>query len=106
MQGKEMFDIWYKSVTDEERKELEPIKNDENEIKERFSIPLAFGTAGMRGVVGMGTFRMNQYTVARATSGLSAFIRSLGQEAMDRGVVISYDTRRFSLEFAKKVACV
>ena len=106
MQGKEMFDVWYKNVTNEERAELEPIKNDENEIKERFSIPLAFGTAGMRGVVGMGTFRMNNYTVARATSGLAAFISSLGQEAKDRGVVISYDTRRFSLEFAKKVACV
>lgn len=106
MQGKEMFDIWYKNVTAAERAELDPIKNDENEIKERFSIPLAFGTAGMRGVVGMGTFRMNNYTVARATSGLAAFISSLGQEAKDRGVVISYDTRRFSLTFAKKVACI
>lgn len=106
MQGKEIFDVWYQKVTDKEREELEPIKDNAEEIKERFAAPLAFGTAGMRGIVGMGTFRMNEYTVARATSGLASFIRFLGQEAMDRGVVISYDTRRFSLEFAKKVACV
>ena len=101
-----MFDVWYQKVNDKEREELTPIKDNAEEIKERFAAPLAFGTAGMRGIVGMGTFRMNNYTVARATSGLASFIRSLGQEAMDRGVVISYDTRRFSLEFAKKVACV
>lgn len=106
MIGKEMFDVWYQNVSEKEREELTPIMNDAEEIKERFAAPLAFGTAGMRGVVGMGTFRMNNYTVARATSGLASFIKSLGQRAMDRGVVISYDTRRFSLEFAKKVACV
>ena len=106
MTYQEMFDVWYGKVTDEERKELEPIKNDDNEKKERFAIPLAFGTAGMRGIVRLGTFGMNVYTVARATAGLSEFILSLGSAAAERGVVISYDTRRFSLEFAKKVACV
>ena len=100
------FEKWYSSVLPEERAELSAIKDDENEIKERFSIPLAFGTAGMRGTVGMGTFRMNVYTVARATAGLAAFINSLGKETAERGVVISYDTRRFSVEFAKKAACV
>ena len=106
MTYQEMFDVWYGKVTDEERKELEPIKNDDNEKKERFAIPLAFGTAGMRGIVRLGTFGMNVYTVARATAGLGEFILSLGSAAAERGVVISYDTRRFSLEFAKKVACV
>ena len=106
MLGKESFDSWYAHVTDEERKELESVKNDPEEIKDRFGAPLAFGTAGMRGVVGMGTFRMNNYTVARATAGLAEFICSLGENAKKSGVVISYDTRRFSLEFAKKVACV
>lgn len=106
MLGKEMFDIWYGKVTADERRELEEIKDNPEEIKERFAIPLAFGTAGMRGIVGLGTFRMNAYTVARATCGLARFINSLPAENAERGVVISYDTRRFSLEFAKKVASV
>lgn len=106
MVGKETFDIWYEKVNQSERAELDAIKDDPEEIKDRFAAPLAFGTAGMRGVVGVGTYRMNSYTVARATAGLAEFVVSLGQKAMDRGVVISYDTRRFSLEFAKEVACV
>ncbi len=106
MLGKEMFDIWYQKIPAHLRKELDAIKDNENEIKERFSVPLAFGTAGMRGEVGLGTFRMNDYTVARATKGLAMFIASLGAEAMERGVVISYDTRRCSLEFAIIVAKV
>ncbi len=105
MQVKEMFNLWYDNVCDCEIKELESIKDDEKEINERFALPLSFGTAGMRGIVGVGTFRMNNYTVARATSGLAQFINTI-KGANERGVVISYDTRRFSLEFAKKVACV
>ena len=81
MLGKESFDSWYAHVTDEERKELESVKNDPEEIKDRFGAPLAFGTAGMRGVVGLGTFRMNNYTVARATAGLAEFICLLGENA-------------------------
>jgi len=104
MYGKEMFDIWLRKVTDAERGELDAIKFNESEINERFACPLAFGTAGMRGIVGIGTFRMNNYTVGRATQGLAEFIKTLGLRAMKRGVVISYDTRRFSLEFAKRVA--
>ena len=102
--SKAVFENWYNNVTSAEREELERIKNNEEELKERFSAPLAFGTAGMRGIVGLGTYRMNVYTVARATSGLASFIASLGDDARKRGVVISYDTRRFSLEFAKKAA--
>lgn len=100
------FDAWYKGVTAEERKELDAVKNDPAEINDRFAAPLAFGTAGMRGVVALGTFRMNVYTVARATAGLAKFINDLGKTAAERGVVISYDTRRFSVEFAKTVAAV
>lgn len=100
------FENWYNNVTTTEQAELAAIKDDPSEIKERFSAPLAFGTAGMRGTVGLGTFRMNVYTVGRATAGIAKFLNALGKEAMDRGVVISYDTRRFSLEFAKKAACV
>jgi phosphoglucomutase len=106
MLGREMFDIWYEKIPASLRDELDVIKDNENEIIERFSVPLAFGTAGMRGEVGLGTFRMNDYTVARATKGLAMFINSLGSGAMERGVVISYDTRRCSLEFAIIVAKV
>lgn len=106
MLGKDSFDFWYAHVTDAEKAELDAIRNDPEEIKDRFAAPLAFGTAGMRGTVGLGTFRMNIYTVARATGGLAEFICSLGEDAKKRGVVISYDTRRFSLEFAEKAACV
>lgn len=99
-----IFDVWYNSVSEAERQELDAIKNNTEEINDRFAAPLAFGTAGMRGVVGLGTYRMNVYTVARATAGLAAFINSVGKDKAERGVVISYDTRRFSLEFAKKAA--
>ena len=101
-----VFEQWYRGVTDSERPELEQIKNNQEEITDRFAAPLSFGTAGMRGTVGLGTYRMNVYTVARATAGLAKFINSLGPDAAKRGVVISYDTRRFSTEFAKKAAAV
>lgn len=78
----------------------------EEEKKEMFFCPLEFGTAGMRGVLDMGTNRMNVFTVKRATQGLAEYVKSLGKEAMDRGIVISYDTRRFSSEFAVCVAKV
>ncbi len=104
--SREVFEKWYSSVSSAERAELEAIKNDDKEINERFAAPLAFGTAGMRGTVGLGTFKMNRYTVARATAGLAEFINSLGAGAAERGVVISYDTRRFSTEFAKIAATV
>ncbi len=101
---KDVFDIWYKGVTEDERAELDAIRNNDAEIKERFGSELAFGTAGMRGEVGLGTNRMNNYTVARATEGVGKYVCSLGDEAQKRGVVVSYDTRRFSREFALNVA--
>ncbi len=79
---------------------------DENEKKELFFSPLEFGTAGMRGVLDMGTNRMNVFTVKRATKGLADYVASLGEEAMKKGIVVSYDTRRMSVEFAIKVAKV
>ena len=77
---------------------------DEKQIEEAFYMPLAFGTAGMRGIVGPGTNRMNVYTVARATLGLCDFIHDEKKEAA--GVAISYDTRRCSTEFALLAARV
>lgn len=97
---------WLANVTAEERAELAALEADDKELRERFTLPLAFGTAGMRGTLGLGTFRMNEYTVARATQGLADYIREQGAEAMRRGVVISYDTRRMSYEFAMKSARV
>ncbi len=86
--------------------ELINVKDNDAEIEYRFSQTLQFGTAGMRGIIGYGTNMMNVYTVARATKGLAEYIKSLGTTAMSRGVVISYDTRKNSLLFAKKTAGV
>lgn len=93
-------------MNDEGRAELEGIAKDEKDIEYRFGGELEFGTAGMRGVIGYGMNMMNVYTVRRATQGLAEWVKSLGGEAMERGVVISFDTRRKSEEFAKATASV
>lgn len=82
--------------------ELTAIKENDNEIKERFYKDLEFGTAGLRGVIGAGTNRMNIYTVRKATQGLANYILKNG--AGDRGVAIAYDSRRMSPEFADESA--
>lgn len=81
-------------------------KMTDEEKMEAFIQPLSFGTAGMRGVLGPGINRMNLYTVRQATKGLADFIRENGDVAMARGVVISYDSRHMSAEFAKEAAAV
>ncbi|MCR5304385.1 MAG: phospho-sugar mutase [Lachnospiraceae bacterium] len=86
--------------------ELERIRPDEGELKDRFSAELKFGTAGLRGKTGVGTNRMNRVTVGRATRGLGRFICDKGQEAMDRGVVIARDPRHFSDVFEKIVSSI
>ncbi len=82
--------------------ELESIAGDEKEIEDRFYTELSFGTAGMRGVIGMGMNRMNVYNVRRATKGLALYLKSEG--IADRGVAIAYDSRRMSDVFAKDAA--
>ncbi|MBQ3755140.1 MAG: phospho-sugar mutase, partial [Clostridia bacterium] len=106
MTYQESFNEWLASdeLSAEDKARLQQL--DEAEKKEMFFGPLEFGTAGMRGVLDLGTNRMNVWTVKRATKGLADYIRTLGAEAMRRGVVISYDTRRFSSEFAIRVAKV
>lgn len=90
---------------DEETKnELLKIKENEEEIKDRFYKELEFGTAGLRGVIGMGTNRMNKYTVGKATQGLANYI--LEQGTQDKGVAISYDSRRMSDEFSIQTALI
>ena len=85
--------------------ELKAIEGDEKEIEDRFYRNLSFGTAGMRGVLAMGMNRMNVYTVRRATQGLADFL-SANEESKRRGVVIAYDSRRMSREFAEETALV
>ena len=106
MDYKESYCEWLKNVNDDQKKELEAIKDNDKEIRERFTIPLAFGTAGMRGIICMGISNMNEYTVARATKGLADYISSLGGNEKERGVAISYDTRRMSFDFALVTAQV
>ncbi len=104
---KDIYNSWLaQNLHEKDRQELIDIENDEKEIEYRFGKDLEFGTAGMRGFIGMGTNMMNVYTVRRATQGLAEYIKSLGQDAMRRGVVISYDTRRMSFEFAYESALV
>lgn len=95
-----------KKLTADEAKELALIKDDEKEIEYRFGKDLAFGTAGMRGVIGLGTNMMNVYTVRKATQGLADWIKTLGKKATKRGVVIAYDTRKKSYDFAYNAAVV
>lgn len=106
MDYNQTYSQWLQSdeLTKEEKARLTSLSEDEK--KEMFFCPLQFGTAGMRGVLDLGTNRMNVFTVKRATQGLARYIKTLGKEAMNRGVVISYDTRRFSSEFAIRVAKV
>ena len=87
---------------EEVRRELIHISADEEEIKDRFYRDLEFGTAGMRGVIGNGTNRMNVYTVTKATQGLSNYILKKGTES--KGVVIAYDSRNMSKEFSEATA--
>ena len=90
----------------EGKAELLSIANNEKEQEYRFGGEMEFGTAGMRGIIGYGINEMNIYTVMRATQGLAEWIKTNGKEAVERGVVISYDTRRKSDEFAKEAAGV
>ena len=93
------------SAFDEEtKKELLAIKDDKEEIEDRFYKELEFGTAGLRGVIGMGTNRMNKYTVGKATQGLANYI--LEQGTQDKGVAISYDSRKMSDEFSLQTALI
>lgn len=84
------------------KKELEEIKENEKEIEDRFYKDLEFGTAGLRGVIGAGTNRMNKYTVGKATQGLANFILKEGTK--DKGVAIAYDSRHMSKEFSEETA--
>lgn len=108
MDYKKEYERWLASdaLTADERAELEAIRGDDEAIKDRFFAPLSFGTAGLRGVLGTGLYRMNRFTVGAATQGLANLIVQNGSQAMQRGVAIAYDSRHFSPEFAKLAACI
>ena len=100
----EKYNEWLNdpAISEEDKEDLRNIKNNEKEIEDRFYKDLEFGTAGLRGVIGIGTNRMNKYTVTKATQGLANYIvKKNGQE---RGVAIAYDSRRMSQEFSEETA--
>lgn len=107
MDYQSLYNIWSTDsfFNEATRSELQAIKDDAKEIEERFYRSLEFGTGGLRGVIGAGTNRMNIYTVAKASAGLAQYIVASGEEAMKKGVAVSYDSRHFSPEFAEVTAC-
>jgi len=104
MDYKELYELWLTNpyFDEDTRKELEAIKDDNKEIEDRFYKDLEFGTAGLRGVIGAGTNRMNIYTVRRATQGLANYI--IKMNGQDKGVAIAFDSRHMSPEFADEAA--
>ena len=104
MDYKELYELWLTNpyFDEDTRKELEAIKDDDKEIEDRFYKDLEFGTAGLRGVIGAGTNRMNIYTVRRATQGLANYI--IKMNGQDKGVAIAFDSRHMSPEFADEAA--
>ena len=102
----EKYKEWCESsdFDEETKKELLEIKDDEKEIEDRFYKELEFGTAGLRGIIGAGTNRMNKYTVGKATQGLANYIKEKGTQ--NKGVAISYDSRKMSKEFSMQTALI
>ena len=104
MDYKEIYESWLANPYFDEgtKAELLSIKADDKEIKERFYKDLEFGTAGLRGIIGAGTNRMNIYTVRKTTQGLANYIKK--QHGESKGVAIAFDSRRMSPEFASEAA--
>ena len=102
---RETYKDWLRWTDEDTRQELLAVQ-DEKEIEDRFYKDLEFGTAGLRGIMGAGTNRMNGYTVGRATKGLVDWLRAEHPEELARGVVIAYDSRHHSRDFALEAAHV
>ena len=104
MSYKEVYKQWCTDpyFSEETRAELKSIEGNEKEIEDRFYKSLEFGTAGLRGVIGNGTNRMNIYTVRKASQGLANFIIKEGGQ--DKGFAIAYDSRHMSPEFCEEAA--
>ncbi len=108
MEISEIYKQWSEDPYFDEasRKELAAIKDDSAEIRERFYTQLAFGTAGIRGIIGAGTNRINIYVVRRVSYGIAQLLKGKGSKACKDGVVIAYDSRNMSREFAMEAASV
>ena len=107
MEALERYNLWLGKLDKHapEYKELSSIRDNEKEVKDRFYQEIVFGTAGLRGICGVGTNRMNVWTVGRATQGIANYILSSGKDR-ERGVAIAYDCRYHSKEFSELVACI
>ena len=107
MTARETYEQWlaYKGLDSAAREELISVGGDEKEVEDRFFTELSFGTAGMRGVLGIGSNRMNVYNVRKATQGLAEYLLDEAG-AKERGVAVAYDSRRMSAEFALETALV
>lgn len=107
MSIKERYDLWsvHPYFDEETRQELRQI-SDPKEIEDRFYMDLEFGTGGLRGIIAAGTNRMNRYVIRKVTQGLAECVSDYGVEGMKRGVVIAYDSRKYSTEFALEAALV
>lgn len=105
MNARATYEKWmqFDQLDEELREQLETTK-DEATLEDMFYKNLEFGTGGMRGLIGAGTNRMNKYTIRKATAGLTRYIARNGDDAKARGVVIAYDSRHYSVEFAKEAA--
>lgn len=106
MEYMKRYENWVKSLENDKDalKELSDMKNDETVLKDAFYKEIAFGTAGLRGIVGIGSNRMNYYTIGRATQGIAQYI--IENNGQKKGVAIAYDCRHFAQEFANYVASV
>ena len=99
------YNRWILNVKEEDlRSELHLISGNDKEIEDRFYKDLSFGTGGLRGVLGVGTNRMNVYTVEKATLGLAAYLKEFYKDESQISVVIAYDSRKKSEEFARITA--
>ena len=105
MNYKETYESWLSWADEDTKKELLSLI-DEKDMEDRFYQDLEFGTAGLRGIMGAGTNRMNRYTVAKATAGLASYLKAAYPKDLEKGVVIAYDSRLHSADFAKETADV
>ena len=108
MSWRETYEEWLNSpvLSEEEWKELDSIRGNDKEIEDRFYAPLSFGTAGLRGTMGLGTNRMNIHVIRHATQAFAELIVEEGEEAMRKGVCVCYDCRNNSDVFARESAMV
>ena len=108
MSWRESYEEWLNSpaLSEAEWKELDAIKDDDKEIEDRFYAPLSFGTAGLRGIMGMGTNRMNIHVIRHTTQAFAELIVSEGSEAMKKGVCVCFDCRNNSDVFAREAAVI